>query len=84
MLNGLIIYGVFSIIISASAFFAAAIGEKSLYMYCCCPKYIYDNSDLNVFGVIIVFLLLFALMPLYYVLWFGYWLIHVGRKKNHE
>ena len=81
MIEGLILYGVFSIIISMAVFFLAVTDEKKLYMYYGCPKYIYDNSELNVFGVLLSFSLCFVLIPVYYLLWLGYWLIHVGRKR---
>lgn len=76
----LIYYEIFSILISIIIFFLAVTDEKKLYMYYGCPKYIYNNSKLNVFGVFLVFLLCFILGPVYYLLWFIYWLFHVGRK----
>lgn len=80
MLEGLILYGVFSTIISIAIFFLAVTDKEKLYMYYGYPKYIYNNSRLNVFGVLLTFLLCFILIPVHYILWFGYWLIHVGRK----
>ena len=44
------------------------------------PKYIYDHSYLNVFGVILSTIGLILLCPLYYLLYFIYWLCHVGRR----
>lgn len=82
MLEGLILYGVLTTIISMAVFFLAVTDEKRLYMYYGCPKYIYDNSTLNAFGVFIAFLLCFIFVPVYYILWFGYWLLHVGRKVD--
>ena len=80
MLEGMILYGVFTTIVSITVFFLAVTDEKRRYMYYGCPKYIYNNSTLNVFGVLVTFLLYFIFIPVYYILWFGYWLLHVGRK----
>ena len=48
--------------------------------YNLCPKPIYDHTNLNIFGTALVFILLFCLMPYYYIFWFIYWICHVGRK----
>lgn len=85
MLEVLILCEIFSIIISIALFFITFTDKSGICMYYGCPKYIYDNSTLNVFGVILVFLLFFILMPIYYIIWFWYWLFHVGRKvKKNE
>ena len=44
------------------------------------PKYIYNNSNLNWFGVIMLSFLIFILIPAYYIICFIYWICHVGRK----
>lgn len=59
--------------------FYVTITDKKNYMYCLSPKWIYDNSKLNIFGTILLFLFLMLLIPTYYILWFIYWLCHVGR-----
>lgn len=46
-----------------------------------CPRDLYDNTKLNWFGVIVAFLGLFLLFPVYYLLLGLYWLFHVGRKE---
>ena len=50
--------------------------------YAGCPFQLYRNSKLNFFGVMLEFLLLFCIAPLYYLLWGAYWLLHVGRKEK--
>ena len=54
--------------------------EKKLYMYHYCPKYIRENTKCNALGVFLIWLLMFVIIPVYYLLWFGYWLCHVGRQ----
>ena len=78
----LISYGILSILISMAIFILAVTDNKESkeYMYWGCPKYIYNHSKLNIFGVMLVYLFFFILFPIYYVLWFIYWLVHVGRK----
>jgi hypothetical protein len=43
------------------------------------PKSIYDNTHLNHFGAFMIWLLLFLLNPIFYISYFIYWLITVGR-----
>lgn len=43
------------------------------------PKKIYEETDLNMFGSTIVWLLLLILDPIYFILKFLYWIFHVGR-----
>lgn len=44
------------------------------------PKYIYENSRLNIVGVFFSSVLCFMLFPLYYICMFIYWIFHIGRK----
>ena len=44
------------------------------------PKYIYNNSIMNIIGVILCTILFFILTPWYYFIMFIYWICHVGRK----
>ena len=82
MLEILIITALVSTIVSVALFFLT-ITDCENYKYYYCPQYIYDNSTFNVFGVLLMFLLMFIMIPLYYLLWFGYWICHVGRKDNY-
>ena len=41
------------------------------------PKYIYGNSTMNIFGVILSVIILFILFPLYYIILFIYWICHI-------
>ena len=50
-------------------------------MYMLCPSHLYRSTKLNVFGVMIIFILLLVPLLTYYAFWFVYWLFHVGRKK---
>ena len=44
------------------------------------PKYIYDNTDCNMFGCILITLLGIVLIPVYYIIYFIYFICHIGRK----
>ena len=44
------------------------------------PQEIYDYSDMNMFGCVIVFIIGFILNPLFYMAHFICWIFHVGRK----
>lgn len=76
----LISYLILSTIISFALFLLIVTDERKLYMYHYCPKYIRENTKCNALGVFLIWLLMFAMIPVYYLLWFGYWLCHVGRK----
>lgn len=54
--------------------------EYKATRYYGCPKYIYENSKLNKFGVFASVLVLAVAFPLYYIFWFVYWLCHIGRE----
>ena len=45
-----------------------------------CPNYIYDNTKMNIFGVMTIFTVLLCIMPFYYIGWFIYWAFHIGRE----
>lgn len=48
--------------------------------YYLCPISIYEDSELNIFGALLVFIFLLMIIPFYYVAIFIYWICHVGRK----
>lgn len=45
------------------------------------PKQIYECTDLNIFACTLVFIIAFVIDPLFFVLHFIDWLLHVGRKE---
>ena len=45
------------------------------------PKQLYESNDLNMFGCCIVFILGFVFDPLLYILYFIYWICHIGRRR---
>ena len=45
------------------------------------PRQIYETTYLNVFACILVFVILFAIDPLFFIVHFIDWLLHVGRKE---
>ena len=45
------------------------------------PRFIYDNTKLNIFGVILISLLIFLIATYYYIIIFIYWITHIGRRK---
>ena len=51
------------------------------YDYFLSPKYIYENTKMNVLGVIFSTIFLFILSPFYYIFLFIYWIFHIGRKS---
>ena len=77
-MGGLLIYYYLISTFVSIGIFILTKDEKYMYYYC--PKWIYKNTKCNIFGVLLIFLLLFILAPVYYLLWFIYWLCHVGRK----
>ena len=44
------------------------------------PRYLYETSNMNIIGVILIFITVFALAPLYYIVVFIYWVCHIGRR----
>jgi hypothetical protein len=44
------------------------------------PKYIYKNTNCNMFGCILITLLGVVLIPIYYIIYFIYFIFHIGRK----
>ena len=76
----LISYLTLSTIISFALFSTIMADERKLYMYIYCPKYIRENTKCNALGVFLIWLLMFMIIPVYYLLCFGYWLCHIGRK----
>lgn len=45
------------------------------------PRQIYDCTNINMFGCVLIFIFAFILNPLSYVAYFLYWIFHVGRKN---
>lgn len=46
------------------------------------PNEIYRNSEMNWFGVMIIFILEIIFFPIQYMFRFLYWICHVGRKEE--
>lgn len=46
------------------------------------PRQIYDESNMNMFGCTIQFLIMLVFNPIFHVVEFIYWIIHVGRKGS--
>lgn len=44
------------------------------------PAQIYESNNLNMFGCVVMAIIFFILNPIYYFVYFVYWLFHVGRK----
>lgn len=45
------------------------------------PRQIYECTDLNIFGCTLIFIIAFVLDPLFFVVHFIDWLLHVSRKE---
>lgn len=46
------------------------------------PKQIYECTNLNIFACTLIFIIAFVLDPLFFILHFIDWLLHVGRKEQ--
>lgn len=44
------------------------------------PMQIYESNNLNMFGCVVLSIVFFILNPIYYFVYFVYWIFHVGRK----
>ena len=42
------------------------------------PKEIYESNDLNMFGCVVIFVIMFLVNPLFFIAHFIYWVFHVG------
>lgn len=42
------------------------------------PKKIYESNDLNMFGCVVIFVIMFLVNPLFFIAHFIYWVFHVG------
>lgn len=80
MIEGISLFMFISVIISI-ILLNFSITNKELYYGC--PKYLYVHSNLNILGVILCSILLFVLIPLYYFLYFIYWICHIGRSNKN-
>lgn len=45
------------------------------------PKNLYEESEMNILGVLITVIVLAFCVPLYYIVIFSHWITHVGRRK---
>lgn len=54
---------------------------KKLHEIAITPKRIYNITNLNMFGCVVVFVLSLILNPITYILYFIYFIFHVGRKE---
>ena len=41
-------------------------------------KKIYESNDLNMFGCVVIFVIMFLVNPLFFIAHFIYWVFHVG------
>lgn len=46
------------------------------------PTDLYNSTDLNWIGVILLYILYLLMFPLAFILKFLYWVFHVGRRSN--
>lgn len=44
------------------------------------PMQIYESNNLNMFGCVVMSIVFFILNPIYYFVYFVYWIFHIGRK----
>ena len=44
------------------------------------PMQIYESNNLNMFGCVVLSIVFFILNPIYYFVYFVYWIFHIGRK----
>lgn len=41
------------------------------------PKEIYESNDLNMFGCVVIFVVMFLVNPLFFIAHFLYWIFHI-------
>ncbi len=41
------------------------------------PKEIYESNDLNMFGCVVIFVVMFLVNPLFFISHFLYWIFHI-------
>lgn len=74
------------VFIGTAAYFEIAGGQKCAFSYYgLITKYLYDTSEMNIIGCIllaILYYIVFPIMVLRSVVMFIYWLLHKGRKKH--
>lgn len=75
-MNPLFIIYMASIVVS---FFLTALAD---FDYVLTPKNIYDDSEMNWFGCVLLFIFFVFTNPLSYLLWLVYMALHVGRKEK--
>lgn len=46
------------------------------------PRQIYECTNLNIFACTLIFIIAFALNPLFFIVHFIDWLLHAGRKEQ--
>ena len=48
------------------------------------PKEIYESNDLNMFGCVVIFVIMFLVNPLFFIAHFIYWVFHVGNDQRKQ
>ena len=46
------------------------------------PKNIFEESEMNILGCMLVLIFLITFIPFYYIVIFLHWICHVGRRKK--
>ncbi len=59
-------------------FFLATI--KDFWNMAVTPKQLYERSNFNMFGAVLLYIFVFVFDPLFFTAHFLYWIFHAGRK----
>lgn len=54
----------------------------SMNKYFFAPKYLYKKTTMNKFGCYLCSFLICIFIPVYFIVMFCYWLLHVGREED--
>lgn len=74
----MVVWYIISSVFSLIAFFE---DHKNGFFYELTPVWIYKHYKLGLGKTIILSSLMAFFFPLYYILWFIYWILHIGRDK---
>lgn len=55
-------------------------GSYRIHDFAHTPQEIYDLNNVNMFGACILWVITFVINPIFYVVYFLWWITHVGRK----
>ena len=79
--NGFIFLAMYVILVISTAMLTLTQGFDG---FCKTPNEVYETTDLNMLGCVLLWIFSIVINPFGYVLYFIYFLFHVGRKYKEE